>query len=123
MNVEEAVRSHRFREDLYYRLNVIQIEIPPLRERPDDIVRLAKRLLAFFGKNHHCASQQFTDEAIQLLGGYSWPGNVRELRNVVEGLHPLPWNQWAEYLPENPASEDSRRRVSFRQTRRYIRMY
>jgi two-component system, NtrC family, response regulator AlgB len=102
MNVEEAVRSHRFREDLYYRLNVIQIEIPPLRERPDDIVRLAKRLLAFFGKNHRCAPQQFTDEAIQLLGGYSWPGNVRELRNVVERASILCQLEsvGSEYLPE-----------------------
>jgi two-component system, NtrC family, response regulator AlgB len=102
MNVEEAVRNHIFREDLYYRLNVIQIEIPPLRERPDDIVRLAKRLLAFFGKNHRCAPKQFTDEAIQLLTRYSWPGNVRELRNVVERASILCQLEsvGAEYLPE-----------------------
>jgi len=100
--VEEAVRNHSFREDLYYRLNVIQIEIPPLRERPDDIVRLAKRLLAFFGKNHRCAPQQFTDDAIQLLVQYSWPGNVRELRNVVERASILCKLEsvGAEYLPE-----------------------
>ncbi|HET6488869.1 MAG TPA: sigma-54 dependent transcriptional regulator [Syntrophales bacterium] len=102
MNLEEAVRDHRFREDLYYRLNVIQIEIPPLRERPDDIVHLAKRLLAFFGKNHRCASQQFTDEALQLLSRYSWPGNVRELRNVVERASILCQSEsvGTEYLPE-----------------------
>jgi NtrC-family two-component system response regulator AlgB len=102
MNVEEAVRNHSFREDLYYRLNVIQIEIPPLRERPDDVNRLAKRLLAFFGKNHRCTPQQFTDEALQLLGRYSWPGNVRELRNVVERASILCKlvSVGAEYLPE-----------------------
>ncbi len=102
MNVEEAVRNHRFREDLYYRLNVIQIEIPPLRERPDDIARLAKRLLAFFGKHHRCAPQRFTDEALQSLGRYSWPGNVRELRNVVERASILCLSESVgpEYLPE-----------------------
>jgi NtrC-family two-component system response regulator AlgB len=84
MDIEDAVKNHRFREDLYYRLNVIQIEIPPLRERPDDIVSLARRLLTFFGRNHHCNSQHFSEEALHILRRYSWPGNVRELRNVVE---------------------------------------
>jgi NtrC-family two-component system response regulator AlgB len=83
-NLDEAVKSHRFREDLYYRLNVIQIEIPPLRERQDDVVNLARRLLTFFGRSNHKASQRFTDDALQVLRRYSWPGNVREIRNVVE---------------------------------------
>jgi NtrC-family two-component system response regulator AlgB len=102
MNLEEAVRDHRFREDLYYRLNVIQIEIPPLRQRPGDVVHLAKRLLAFFGKNHHCAPRHFTDEALDLLGRYSWPGNIRELRNVVERASILCHSETVgiEYLPE-----------------------
>jgi NtrC-family two-component system response regulator AlgB len=84
MDIEDAVKNHRFREDLYYRLNVIQIEIPPLRERPDDIVSLARRLLGFFARSHHFNSQHFTKEALHVLRRYSWPGNVRELRNVVE---------------------------------------
>jgi len=102
MNLDEAVRDHRFREDLYYRLNVIQIEIPPLRQRPGDAVHLAKRLLAFFGKNHHCAPRHFTDEALDLLGRYSWPGNIRELRNVVERASILCHSESVgiEYLPE-----------------------
>jgi NtrC-family two-component system response regulator AlgB len=110
MNVEEAVRNHRFREDLYYRLNVIQIEIPPLRGRPDDVVRLAKRLLAFFGKNHHCASQHFNVEALHVLGRYSWPGNVRELRNVVERASILCHSEsvGAEYLPEKLLTSEER---------------
>jgi NtrC-family two-component system response regulator AlgB len=83
-NLEEAVKNHRFREDLFYRLNVIQIEIPPLRERPEDVINLAKRLLTFFGRSNHKASQRFTDDALQVLRRYSWPGNVRELRNIVE---------------------------------------
>jgi NtrC-family two-component system response regulator AlgB len=63
---------------------VIQIEIPPLRERPDDIVSLANGLLIFFGKSCHKTLLGFTDEAMRLLKIYPWPGNVRELRNIVE---------------------------------------
>ena len=65
MDIEEAVRNNRFREDLFYRLNVIQIEIPPLRKRPDDIADLARRLLIFFGRSHHCAHQRLTEEALR----------------------------------------------------------
>jgi NtrC-family two-component system response regulator AlgB len=83
-NLDEAVKNHRFREDLFYRLNVIQIEIPPLRERPDDVVTLARKLLTFFGRSNHRVSQRFTEDASQVLRRYSWPGNVRELRNVIE---------------------------------------
>jgi len=83
-NLETAVKEGRFREDLFYRLNVIQIEIPPLRERPEDIGLLAERLLAFFSRQNHRRILGFTDEALEVLSRYSWPGNVRELRNVVE---------------------------------------
>ena len=84
IDLEKSVREGRFREDLYYRINVIQVEIPPLRERPDDVIALAERLLVFFGRSCHRMSLGFTDEAIHLLRHYSWPGNVRELRNVIE---------------------------------------
>jgi len=84
VNLEESVREGRFREDLYYRLNVIQIKIPPLRERPDDLVALAEHLLVFFGRTCHRSVSGFTDEALHLLRDYNWPGNVRELRNAVE---------------------------------------
>jgi len=101
-NLEEAVKNHRFREDLFYRLNVIQIEIPPLRERPDDVVNLARRLITFFGRSNHRASQRFTDDALQVLRRYSWPGNVRELRNVVERASILCNSESVgiEHLPE-----------------------
>jgi NtrC-family two-component system response regulator AlgB len=101
-NLEQAVEDHRFREDLYYRLNVIQIEIPPLRMRPEDIVTLATRLLSFFGCNNHRPLQRFTEEAIQALQRYAWPGNVRELRNVVERASILCNSELVgiEYLPE-----------------------
>lgn len=82
--LEEAVRDGRFREDLFYRLNVISIEIPPLRERSEDVTGLAERMLAFYGRVNHRAFLGFTEDALQALRGYRWPGNVRELSNVVE---------------------------------------
>jgi NtrC-family two-component system response regulator AlgB len=83
-DLEEAVKDGRFREDLFYRLNVIPIEIPPLRKRPGDIVPLAERLLVFHGRNNHRAFLGFTDETRRALAGYPWPGNVRELSNTIE---------------------------------------
>jgi NtrC-family two-component system response regulator AlgB len=84
LNLEKAVKEGRFREDLFYRLNVIQIEIPPLRECPEDVVALAQKLLVFYGRSNHHPFTGFTKEALQALTGYHWPGNVRELSNVVE---------------------------------------
>ena len=84
VNLEKAVQEGRFREDLFFRLNVIQIEIPPLRERPEDIVLLAEKLLAFYGRNNHRAFAGFTEEALLGLKQYSWPGNIRELSNCIE---------------------------------------
>ncbi len=83
-DLDAAVKTGRFREDLYYRLNVIQIEIPPLLERPDDVEALAQGMLAFFSAQNHKTFAGFTDEALQALRSYAWPGNIRELRNVVE---------------------------------------
>ena len=84
VHLETAVKEGRFREDLFYRLNVIQIEIPPLRERPEDVVPLAEKLLAFHGRNNHRFFTGFAQEALQALATYPWPGNVRELSNVIE---------------------------------------
>lgn len=102
IDIEKAVREGRFREDLYYRLNVILITIPPLRERPEDIPDIADKMLAFFSRRNHCAVQQFTFEAKQALTGYSWPGNVRELRNAVERASILCKTELIdiEYLPD-----------------------
>lgn len=82
--LEEAVRDGRFREDLFYRLSVIPIEIPALRDRPGDIPGLSERLLAFHARNNHRAFLGFTDEAVHSLASYGWPGNVRELNNTIE---------------------------------------
>jgi two-component system, NtrC family, response regulator AlgB len=82
--LDEAVKDGRFRDDLFYRLSVIPIEIPALRERPGDIPGLAERLLAFHARNNHRSFLGFTDEAVHALAGYGWPGNVRELSNTIE---------------------------------------
>jgi NtrC-family two-component system response regulator AlgB len=84
LDLDRAVKEGRFREDLYYRLAVIPIDIPPLRERPDDVESLALRLLAFHARANHRTFAGFTEDALRLLRDYPWPGNVRELRNVVE---------------------------------------
>ncbi len=84
VDLEHAVENSKFREDLFYRLNVIQIEIPPLRERPEDVITLAEKSLMFFSRKYHRSLSGFTDEALAALQEYDWPGNVRELRNVVE---------------------------------------
>lgn len=84
IDIEKAVAEGRFREDLFYRLNVIQIEIPSLAERTEDIEQLANDMLVFFATQNHKKIYGFTQEAIQSLCSYSWQGNLRELRNVVE---------------------------------------
>jgi two-component system, NtrC family, response regulator AlgB len=109
-DLEQAVKDHRFREDLYYRLNVISIAIPPLRARQEDIASLAERMLNFFGRTNHRPMQRFTEEAMKELKHYPWPGNVRELRNTVERASILCRSEsvGVEYLPEKFAgSEES----------------
>ncbi|WP_263146346.1 sigma-54-dependent response regulator transcription factor AlgB [Pseudomonas sp. RIT-PI-AD] len=84
LNLEEMVRAGKFREDLLYRLNVITLKLPPLRERPEDVIDLAERFLARFVKDYARPVRGFSDNAREALLGYRWPGNVRELRNVIE---------------------------------------
>lgn len=83
-NLKQAVADGKFREDLFYRLNVISVTVPPLRERRMDIARLAKRMLEFFAAHAGKKVSTFSDEAIATLEAYAWPGNLRELRNVIE---------------------------------------
>ena len=83
-DLEADVRAGRFREDLFYRLNVVEIRLPPLRERPDDIIRLATRFLAFFARAARRPVPELSPAAIEVLRAYAWPGNVRELRNAIE---------------------------------------
>lgn len=85
-DLEEALKSGKFREDLYYRLNVVQIHIPPLRERRDDIPLLLDHFVAFFNERKKKNIQGFCSDAMKLLMEYRWPGNVREIENLIERL-------------------------------------
>jgi NtrC-family two-component system response regulator AlgB len=82
VDLEETVRTKLFREDLFYRINVIQIEVPPLRARREDIISLAERFVSELETEN--AVIGFSDEARSALESYNWPGNIRELRNVCE---------------------------------------
>jgi NtrC-family two-component system response regulator AlgB len=82
--LEKEIAAGKFREDLFYRLNVIEVVVPPLRQRTRDIVPLAKHLLCFFARQAGRTVTGFTQEATAALERHSWPGNVRELRNVIE---------------------------------------
>jgi len=82
--LEDAVREGAFRRDLYFRLQVVQLDVPPLRERPDDVAVLADHFLKRFGRETGRKMKGFTAAALKKLQGYHWPGNVRELRNVIE---------------------------------------
>ncbi|MBM3219571.1 MAG: sigma-54-dependent Fis family transcriptional regulator [Candidatus Rokubacteria bacterium] len=83
-DLAQMVREKRFREDLFYRLNVISITVPPLRDRREDIRLLAQHFLHVYSAKNNRRLEGFTDDAIRRLEGYSWPGNVRELENVIE---------------------------------------
>jgi sigma-54 specific flagellar transcriptional regulator A len=84
-NLDEAIREGRFREDLYYRLNVFPIEVPPLRERHEDIPLLVSEIIARLERENR-GSVRLTGAATHSLGSYPWPGNVRELANLMERL-------------------------------------
>lgn len=83
-NLKDAVARGHFREDLYYRLNVVPLEIPPLRERREDVLPLALELLQHFNRELNKKFTGFTPSAAELLQNYHWPGNIRELKNVIE---------------------------------------
>lgn len=83
-NLEEKIKQRLFREDLFYRLNVFPIYVPPLRDRKDDIIILAEHFLTYYSKQMNKEVRKFSDEVIERLMNYPWPGNVRELQNVIE---------------------------------------
>jgi len=82
----QHIADKTFREDLYYRLNVVHIEVPPLRERREDVSILLNHFFRIFSDTHQIAPPEITPEALTCLSGYSWPGNIRELKNVAERL-------------------------------------
>jgi two-component system nitrogen regulation response regulator NtrX len=83
-NLADEIAEGRFREDLYYRLNVVPVRIPPLRERREDIPELANHFLTRFAAERRITPPTFSDEAIAALQAHDWPGNVRQLRNIIE---------------------------------------
>jgi two-component system, NtrC family, nitrogen regulation response regulator NtrX len=85
-NLQNEIAAGRFREDLFYRLNVIPFFVPPLRERREDIPVLARYFMRIFSVEHGRPAKDFSSEALDMLVDYSWPGNVRELRNEIERL-------------------------------------
>jgi len=83
-NLEELIKAGTFREDLFFRLRVVEINLPPLRERTGDIPLLAQKFLREFATENNKAVNIFTADALEALMNYSWPGNVRELRTAIE---------------------------------------
>jgi NtrC-family two-component system response regulator AlgB len=112
IDLSERVSSGNFREDLFYRLNVITLKIPPLRERKEDIMALATSFLAYFCQVNHKTISGFSSATESLLADYDWPGNVRELRNCIERAVILGCNPLIEIadLPGNilPVAENTR---------------
>jgi len=101
-DLKEAMAQGRFREDLFYRLNVVPLFIPPLRERREDILPLALDMVRHFNSELKKSFTGFTAAAAEMLEGYSWPGNIRELKNVIERTMILAPERDidAAYLPE-----------------------
>jgi DNA-binding NtrC family response regulator len=84
VNLQQAVKEGRFREDLFYRLNVISLDLPPLRNRKEDIPLLAIHYLKFYAEENGFPPPELAPEALRLMMDYEWPGNVRELENAME---------------------------------------
>jgi two-component system nitrogen regulation response regulator NtrX len=111
-DLEEEISTGNFREDLFYRLNVIPFYVPPLRERKEDIPVLARHFLKEFAQQYSRRPKEISDEAIDALMRYSWPGNVRELRNVIERvviMNPAATRLERKHLPSLVYRDGSRR--------------
>jgi len=108
IDLEDAVKAGTFREDLLYRIKVMQIDLPPLRERPEDVAKLSERFLAELRRGRGIVG--FTAEALAALSSYTWPGNIRELRNVIERAAILCQAEriGLEHLPANFAPQEIR---------------
>jgi DNA-binding NtrC family response regulator len=109
-NLKNLVEDGQFREDLYYRLSVVTVELPPLRERREDIPLLAQHLLQQFATRYSSSSLTISEEAMEKLLQYNWPGNVRELQNVIERLAVLAKDNVIreEHLPSEIRHSESR---------------
>lgn len=85
-NMQKAIASGKFREDLFYRLSIVPISLPPLRERKEDIHLIFRKFSSDFADKYRMPTIKLTDDAVQLLNQYNWPGNIRQLKNVVEQI-------------------------------------
>ncbi|KAA2219735.1 sigma-54 interaction domain-containing protein [Maribacter flavus] len=107
VNMFEAIKKEKFREDLYYRLSTVEINIPPLRERQEDIHLLFRKFASDFGQKYKMPTIRLEDSAVDLLLKYRWPGNIRQLRNIAEQISVLEENRSIDaatlhgYLPHN----------------------
>ena len=107
VNLQEAIQKHKFREDLFYRLNTVQVNLPPLRARKNDIHLIFRRFAMDFAEKYHMPSVRLTEDAIELINTYHWPGNIRQLRNVTEQISVVEERRMLDadilknYLPEN----------------------
>ena len=115
-NLEEEVKKGNFREDLFYRLNVVHIEVPPLRERKDDIPLLMNSFLNEFNKENNRNIEGFTPAARKVLCSYSWPGNIRQLRNSIESAVVLARGRLIDVddLPEQVSEHDNDSQLSIK---------
>lgn len=93
VNLDQAIADGRFREDLFYRLNTIPVQVPALRERGNDVVLLFRKFAADFAEKYRMPAIQLTEDAKQLLVSYSWPGNVRQLKNITEQISIIETNR------------------------------
>lgn len=106
VNIPEAIRKERFREDLYYRLNTVPVTIPPLRERREDIHLLFRKFASDFAEKYRMPTLRLTEEAAEILNNYPWHGNVRQLKNITEQISILETHREADahtllhYLPD-----------------------
>ncbi len=106
VNLTQAIADGRFREDLYYRLNTVPIQVPALRERGEDVVLLFRKFASDFAEKYRMPAIQLTEDARQVLLAYSWPGNVRQLKNITEQISIIETNReinasiLKNYLPE-----------------------
>ena len=110
VNMFEAIKKEKFREDLYYRLSTVEISLPPLRDRRDDIHLLFRKFASDFGQKYKMPTIRLEDDAVNLLLKYRWPGNIRQLRNIAEQVSVLEENRnisastLNSYLPNSTGS-------------------
>ena len=93
VNMSDAIQKEKFREDLYYRLSTVEINLPPLRERKEDIPLLFRKFASDFAQKYHMPTVRLDESAHKILTQYNWNGNIRQLRNVAEQISVLEKNE------------------------------